>query len=171
MKTKSSQKLKRSTSAPRRRSNTLADFFRSVDNALSPFPTEQSSLEEIGAQVHRTAVEHGWWEQGDRNVGEVMMLMVTELAEAFEHYRENRPLDAIHYADKRGKTYTEAEYARLTPAKRKDLKVDGVPVELADILIRLLDFCHHNKIPLMRAVILKMRYNDSREWRHGGKKC
>ncbi|HVE25403.1 MAG TPA: hypothetical protein VNC22_08370, partial [Sporichthya sp.] len=126
------------------------------EKALEPvaapagFPTVDSGLEEIAAQIHKTAVEHGWWE-AERNVGEVMMLMVSELSEAFEHYRNGRGLDEIFY--------------------HPDGKIDGVPVELGDCLIRILDFCHHHRIPLMGATIAKMRYNEGRPYRHGGKRC
>lgn len=37
-------------------------------------------ISEIQEAVHRTAIEHGWWES-PRLTGEVLMLMVTELVD------------------------------------------------------------------------------------------
>ena len=44
------------------------------------------SLNDLSALCHSVAVEKGFWED-KRNVGEMLMLIVTELAEAMEAYR------------------------------------------------------------------------------------
>lgn len=44
------------------------------------------SLNELAALCHTIAVEKGFWDQ-ERNMGEALMLIVTELAEAMEGYR------------------------------------------------------------------------------------
>ncbi len=44
------------------------------------------SLNELSQLCHKIAVEKGFWE-GERNRGEALMLIVTELAEAMEAYR------------------------------------------------------------------------------------
>ncbi len=44
------------------------------------------SLSELVQICHSVAVEKGFWEK-ERNVGEALMLVVTELAEAMEGYR------------------------------------------------------------------------------------
>lgn len=106
-------------------------------------------LKSIMERVHKTAVEHGWWENENRNFGELMMLSVTELAEAFEEYRNGRGLAEIYFGE--------------------GGKPEGVPVEIADVFIRLMDNCEKYGIPLAQALILKMNYNDSRPYRHGGK--
>ena len=52
---------------------------------------EIKNLNELAAEIHQNAVAHGWWEE-DRGVPEVLMLCVSELAEALEEYREDRPM-------------------------------------------------------------------------------
>lgn len=44
------------------------------------------SLNELAELCHSIAVEKGFWEK-ERNIGEALMLVVTELAEAMEGYR------------------------------------------------------------------------------------
>lgn len=44
------------------------------------------SLNELSAICHSIAVEKGFWEK-ERNVGEALMLIVTELSEAMEAHR------------------------------------------------------------------------------------
>ena len=44
------------------------------------------SLNELSEICHSIAVEKGFWD-GQRNIGELLMLIVTELAEAMEAHR------------------------------------------------------------------------------------
>jgi NTP pyrophosphatase (non-canonical NTP hydrolase) len=44
------------------------------------------TLSELSKLCHERAVEKGFWD-ADRNIGEALMLIVTELAEAMEAYR------------------------------------------------------------------------------------
>jgi hypothetical protein len=85
----------------------------------------------------------------DQTVGESLMLMVTELAEAYEDYRRG------HTA---ASSWTE-----------NDGKPCGIPSELADTCIRIFHFCYVWKIPLADAILDKLDYNLTRGYRHGGK--
>ena len=51
---------------------------------------EKQGLNELAAAVHENAVAHGWWEQ-ERELPEILMLCVSELAEALEEYRAEKP--------------------------------------------------------------------------------
>ena len=51
---------------------------------------KRRTLTQWAALCHRTAVKKGFWDE-KRNIGEALMLIVTELAEAMEAYRtQNR---------------------------------------------------------------------------------
>lgn len=50
------------------------------------------------------------------------------------------------------------------------LKPEGIPSELADILIRVLDVAAYHQMDIARAVADKMAYNETRPMRHGGKR-
>jgi len=102
------------------------------------------TITEIQNRVHRIALDHGWWD-APRSIGEVLMLLVTELAEAMEAYREGNP-----ESDKiRG-------FSRMEE-------------ELADVIIRLLDLAGKEGLNIEAAVLAKMAYNEDRPYRHGGK--
>lgn len=45
----------------------------------------------------------------------------------------------------------------------------GIPIEMADIIIRVLHFCGKHNIDIRTAVLEKMKYNDSRPYLHGKK--
>lgn len=99
---------------------------------------------EIQYGCHAAAVSSGWWEDPktgqdmDRNVGALLMLIVTEVAEAMEGFR-------------------------------KDLKDDKLPdrdmmeVELADVIIRVLDLAVACGYDLEGIILRKLAYNLKRE--------
>lgn len=114
--------------------------------------------------IHNTAKEKGWWEGGERNPLEIHMLIVSELAEATEEARKGTP-----------PIYVESQGAKMTPdhplfQEMKSLKPEGELIELADAVIRVMDYCGHKGWNLAEAILLKTKYNESRGHRHGGKR-
>lgn len=111
------------------------------------------SLNALAKEIHATAVEKGWWEpERLRSFGELVALMHSELSEALEAYRilpAGTPV-TIQWTD-------DGE------------KPEGVAIELADVLIRLLDTTAALGLDMDEAVRIKMKYNASRPYRHGGK--
>lgn len=100
---------------------------------------------------------------GDASVGDRLMLIVSEVAEALEEFRSGRPLDLIYYEDEHG---ARREYSDGTPDAKKP---EGFAVELADVLIRIFDATGKYRLPLERALRIKLAYNRTRKHRHGGK--
>ena len=66
-----------------------------------------------------------------------------------------------------------SELSEALEADRKDLMDDklthrsGVEVELADCLIRILDYCGYRNLDIQGAMDEKLSYNRSRPYKHG----
>lgn len=106
------------------------------------------ALEDLSAACFLIAESKGWWDD-ERTVPELMALMHSEISEALEEYRNGHEVTEIYL---------------------EDGKPEGVPIELADVLIRIFDMCGRHGIPIAEAVRIKMKYNQGRPHRHGGKR-
>ena len=140
--------------------------------------------------AYGNARAHGFHDVG-RTVGDGLMLLVTEASEAFEAFREGAALAEFRYEEKAvahdsaGMPLMTDGGAQITVAiARKDFfpkfqggapdvdhprKPVGVPSELADVIIRVLDFSGEHNVDIARAVREKMHYNRTRPHKHGGK--
>jgi hypothetical protein len=84
-------------------------------------------LEKIAHDVHQNAVDKGWWpltpggkaDWNGRNVGEILILATSELAEALEVWRDGKPL--------------------VESWKGEKGKPEGFPIEMADFVIRVIE--------------------------------
>lgn len=144
------------------------------------YKTAPFGFNRLAKEVHENAVAHGWWEE-ERGLPEVLMLCVSELAEALEEYRNGRP--TLYYPCNAGGVCCEEDGSAHcgsrpynpnnpeAPCSAQSKKPEGVAVELADCVIRILDYCGHAGIDLEEAIRIKHEYNKSRPYRHGGKKC
>ena len=106
------------------------------------------NIKDLQVASHAIAVSKGWWEE-ERNVGEVLALIHSEVSEALEEWRSGRELTGVYYNP-------ESDAPQ------------GFPIELADVLIRVADICEAWDIDLNEAVQIKSRYNATRPRRHGG---
>ena len=103
--------------------------------------------------------DKGWESRGRDLFCEKMLLVVSEISEALEEFRNGRGLNEIYYPAS-GAAHREAGTIE---------KPEGIPIEIADAVIRLFDWCAANDVDLETALALKMAYNATRPHRHGGK--
>ena len=109
-------------------------------------------LNKLRDEIHQNAVDHGWWDE-ERHFGSLIALMHSELSEALEEYRNGREPNAIYLTGPGGSG-----------------KPEGIPIELADCIIRILDYCGKAGIDIEEAIRIKLEYNKTRPYRHGGKR-
>lgn len=134
--------------------------------------TKWEGLHELVKEAHDCAVEHGWWSAQtlrkphdgrgpyidiglvEKQIPEKVCLMHSELSEALEEYRNGHIRDGIYKEE--GKE-----------------KPEGFSVELADTVIRIFDLIGALNMTdeFVCAMENKMKYNQSRPFRHGGKKA
>ena len=136
------------------------DDYRVEVDSVYKKPNDLNAFNEIFAklfylyslEVHETAVSKGWWndengDRADRNDGEIFSNFHAEISEAWESFRCGNP---------------DSE------------KIQGfsqIEEELADCIIRIMDYAVARDFDVAAAILAKMEYNKSREYRHGGKKA
>ena len=92
-------------------------------------------------EVYTVNVKNGFWDE-DRNVGEMIALIHSELSEALEGYRKGLQDDHL------------PQYSSLE-------------VELADTIIRIMDMTHGLNLNVASALLDKLEYNTTRGYKHG----
>lgn len=126
---------------------------------------------ELSKEIHQNAVEHGWWDE-PRTFGEIVALCHSELSEALEEYRAGRPMvwyECIYDELPCDKSTCEVyEKGHCSGLQVKD-KPEGIAVEMADCIIRILDWAGKEDVDMDAIIREKMDYNETRPYRHGGK--
>jgi NTP pyrophosphatase (non-canonical NTP hydrolase) len=121
-----------------------ADDVESLFRDLDADPDYANELNALRDDIHDRNVKAGWWDDlvtGERlvrNDGEMIALMHSELSEALEAVRKNLMDD------------------KLTHRR-------GVEVEMADAIIRILDYCGGRGLDIGGAVVEKLAFNAQRE--------
>lgn len=133
------------------------------------------NIKDLIEESYQTATDKGWHEE-KRSFAEVCALFHSEISEALEVYREkgveslNKIWFKVTIRDIKGTVGTISTVnGRISNHKAKNKKPEGIPIELADLLIRVFDTCGEYGIDLEQALKLKMAYNKTRPRRHGGK--
>lgn len=140
----------------------------------------QHMMEEVAA-CNR---QNGWYDNA-RTFGDDIALLHSEVSEALEAYRVHGTKRVV--TDHAGFPYSEVvevpegepyprqwRYIHKAGAQEPEKewgpsKPEGVPSELADVLVRLLDMCKRYDVDLFAEWRSKMDFNWQRSYRHGGK--
>lgn len=136
-------------------------------------------IDELQIKIGRGNAERGFHDEGDElraNAGSEreydtamlrnyymvkVSLIMSEGAEALEELRSGRSANESYYTDSNGN-----EAPRLSVNATPN-KPEGVPSEIADIVIRCFDFADEAGFSLITAILEKLAYNDTRARMHG----
>ncbi len=99
----------------------------------------------LAVEAYENSVQKGFWDNPTED-GTRIALMHSELSEALEGLRKGNPLD------------------KHTPEYK------SVEVELADVIIRIMDFAKGKGHNVAEALLAKMDFNSGRDHMHGNKK-
>ena len=103
------------------------------------------TINELVEVAHYFAASKGFWDD-EPNLGEKIALIHSELSEALEEVRAGHKPDEVYEVNG---------------------KPEGLPIELADAVIRIADLCGYYNIDLDHAVRAKLTYNARRGRKHG----
>lgn len=142
------------------------------DETISPMNTPEKPVEQpdyaadfirifygLAQLAHRNSRSKGFWSLIDELKGHPRFAEIEVFWKLSRH-------DLIH-----------SETSEATEGVRKDLKDDHLPhrsmevCELADVVIRILDYAGAYDLPLAEVIIEKMHYNAGRPFMHGDKRA
>ena len=116
------------------------DKHKSLDGGL--IVTFEKNWWSVSKKVYKNAVNHGFWKE-EVNDGERMALIHAEISEALEALRDGNP------------------------SSSKIIEFSSLEEELADAVIRIMDYSFGKDLDVAGAIIAKIEYNQSREYMHG----
>ena len=129
-------------------------------------------INKLAKEIHLNARSKGFFD-AEKNIGEMLCLIHSEVSEALEADRKN------HYTKLKKDWYikglADPNYGASfcdNEAFKKEFKnsvKNTFEDELADIMIRVMDLAAFKGIDLEAHIKAKMRYNASREHKHGKK--
>jgi hypothetical protein len=127
-------------------------------------------FDDLQQKCYLNSKDKGFWQEQDEVLGLIR-------SQSYNPEVEEKMVKAVNNAFHAMKgDLMHSELGERTEAQRKDLPSDKLPApftgeeeELADTVIRILDYAGRRRMKLGLAIALKMRYNAGRPFMHGKK--
>jgi NTP pyrophosphatase (non-canonical NTP hydrolase) len=118
-------------------------------------------INELAREIHENNKAKGFYDDPDKNVGEMLCLIHSEVSEALEADRKGIfTTGDIHLVN------GWSDNDSFKAAFEKNVK-DSFEDELADVMIRVMDLAAFKGINLDEHIKAKVRFNTLREHKHG----
>lgn len=141
--------------------------------------TTSRTLRELANDSYRVSKDHGFHESSEtpETIPTKLMLIVSEISEALESYRDPRADDMVKVSAEvveglllgEGPEY-DASFEVLNDVYEQwKHKPKGFDIEIADTFIRLFDLVGWKGIDIDAAIERKQAYNETRPHMHGGR--
>ena len=106
-------------------------------------------LNDLAKEIHQNAKDKGFWDS-PRNTGEIFMLIISEASEALEAPRKVRKADLKQFALPHNRNVSDEQWFKISFENCiKDTTAD----EIADVVIRILDYCASQEIEIKPALL------------------
>ena len=125
-------------------------------------------INKLAQEIHQNAIDKGFFEK-EKNIGEMLCLIHSEVSEALEADRKDKYADVLYILkmEDEGYDWQNSELS-FTSAFEKNIK-NTFEDELADVMIRVMDLAAFKGIDLQFHIRQKMQYNKTRQKYHGKK--
>lgn len=113
-------------------------------------------LNEFAVQVHENSESKGWWKE-KRPYPEIVAMCHSELSESLTAYRDN--LYFMYYKN------IETGLITVPPQTEEEIakfKPEGLPIELIDCILRILDYMVYEGYDVEELLKIKHRFNCTR---------
>lgn len=181
------------TNANTSREQPTENKYGTTESAGEPQPGEQSAQAHLNAMIPEwnpdsifywqkkimAWAESKGWNQGltERSFGDWCTLLHTEISEAYEDHRDNRGFAEVYYEVYDGNKVLQFKTDQNSIFNPQEfiergftVKPCGIPIEMADLAIRLFHLAEYFDFDLADVITQKMAYNEKRPYRHGNKK-
>ena len=117
-------------------------------------------LNEICSEIHAANVAKGFYVQ-EPIIDRSLMLIIGEVSEAHEALRKDLFASLEKFNDPAMDNFFKTNFEQNIKNTFED--------EIADTIIRLFDFCGFHGIDIETFIELKLKYNETRPYKHGKK--
>lgn len=135
------------------------------------------SLNQLAKQIHAWARSNGFYDEGYlRDFDGHIALVHSEASEALEEWRRGYQINEHVIEEPNGMRHSFGNFPGSDDRDNYGIELEngckpvGIPIEIADIIIRALDICAANNIDIESAIKYKMYYNAKRPYRNGNKR-
>lgn len=114
------------------------------------------TITDLSKKIYQANVDKGFYDE-PRDFPHTCMLVVSEIAEAVEADRKGVPMPTV-FPSLNSETFVQ---------EFKDNIKDTIPDEMADAIIRILDWCGKENVNIGYHIEAKLLYNANRPYKHG----